>query len=317
VAGGAFFTRYLANNISILEKINFSDVAASLSTDNVAGLDKDARLNFVELYVNAPSFSRNFETSFPAFSMEPEGAGLRQCASVALGGLFHYLGLVLRELVAQEQIEAEDVDNLTLSFAGRGSALYRYFERGDRYDTPLHHLAGLLISAAGRDPTDAKIDIQFSVKPKHEVALGLLTETRVSAKGDKASRFTPIGEALDVDAEGKKVSLAPEADVQALMSASNPRDLQLSELQAFLADLKRQTGVDIDLARSPEGTRVIKQRVGSEIRQSFRQVTAEDWDEDAQALEPPFITALRALIDIMNLPIAERDRLLTVKEKVR
>ena len=316
LAGGDFFTRYLANNIGILDKIDFGEVANGLDDPTKGALNAEARLNYVELVVNAPSFSRNFETNFPTFSQEPAGAGLRQCASVAVGGVFYYVGMVLRELAAQGHIAEQDLKDVTLAFAGRGSALLRYFDRGPTHDTPLHHLGGLLAIAAGLEPTAVRIDTLFSKKPKHEVSLGLLQN--ISLGRTTESRIAPLGEGLDVAVNGGRATLGPSEDVRRLLGASDPRELQLKELSAFLAALKKQTGIEIDLqANAGEAARQIQQVTASELRRALRDLTADDVAEDTQFVEPLFITELRALVNLMNLPNGQRDRTMTVKERLR
>ncbi|HEY8572737.1 hypothetical protein [Phenylobacterium sp.] len=317
LAGGDFFTRYLANNIKVLEKIDFSDVATSLSDKGAASLNPDARLNFVELFVNAPSFGRNFEANFPTFSMEREGAGLRQCASIAVGGLFYYVGIVLKELIAKGVVDKDDMSSLTLAFAGRGSALLRYFDRGAVNDTPLHHLAGLLAIGADLNPQDLQIDTLFSQMPKHEVALGLLAAGSSSAVSNE-SRIAPLGESLNVAIGGGRVDLTAMEDVRRLLGAKDPRDVPLTELKAFLVGLKKQTGLDVELS-GPAGdaARQIKQTVSAKLLSALRDVTPDDVTEDTLFVEPPFITELRALVNMMNLPIEQRDRNLTLKERLR
>lgn len=313
MAGGQFFTRYLANNPAILSKIDFGQVASSMGQPN-----SDNAAHFTELFINAPEFSGNFERAFPSFSMEPEGAGLRHCATVALGGIMYYVGLVMHRLIKEGIIEAKDVQNITVAFGGRGSALFRLFNVGERYDTELTQILRIAVAAAtGEDPQGSRPDTQFSAQPKHEVARGLLLDGGGSSRPD--SVIAPLGEQISyTDASGEPTSVAAEDDIHLLLGAQSVGEPDLEEFQRFLVGLKKLTGISIDLkARDGEALRVIQRVVSQSFRASVRDATASDDDEGVQLIEPPFITALRALVDVMNLPIAERDGTLSVVEKLR
>lgn len=313
VAGGSFFTRYLANNPQILTRIAFGQVASSIKPTDV-----EISSNFTELFINAPDFAPNFDRAYPTFSMEPEGAGLRHCATAALGGLMHYVGLVLHRLVQGNVIEESDLDHLTVAFGGRGSALFRQYADGEKYDTELSQIVRLAIAAAtGKDPKNSRTDTQFSKQPKHEVARGLLIGPQDSSTPD--STIAPLGEAVTyTDRDGKSVTVAAEDDIHALLNAKSVKDPELAEFKQFLIGLKKLTGISIDLdARNGEALRIIKQRVSAKLRTAVKDLSPDDDAEDIQLIEPPFITALRELIDLMNLPVGERDACLVVTEKLK
>jgi hypothetical protein len=316
IAGGDFFTRYLANNFNILRRIDFNEVASFVESG--AGDDPVAVANFVELFVNAPNFTKNFQKSYPAFEAEDEGMGLRQCASVALGGILHYVGLVVGRLLAEKRFKPQALESLTIAFGGRGSTLFRQFDRGERYETDLARLCGLLIAAADpeRDPTDIKITTLFSKQPKHEVARGLLIDDDAKPERDELWPAAPLGETIEIKLRDGEPTLGVDHSLEELLDAQGTGNVGLDGLKAFLSNLKRQSGIAIDLdGRNGEGARIIQRAASQAIRTAFRSITKEDeQNTDTQTIEPPFITTLRGLVEIMNRPVADRNTRIIVKD---
>jgi len=324
IAGGHFFTRYLANNLEILRKIGFGEVAAFIRDG--AGGSPESAANFVELFVNAPRFNSAFARNFSELAGEPEGVGLRQCASVALGGLMHYVGLVLGEALAtpetlgQNAILPTDLETLTVAFGGRGSALFNQLKGAPGEDNELEQLCGILVAAAGRNPADVRITTLFSPQPKHEVARGLLIPPK--GRDDKGERwpFSPLGQTVQMGAGAAAVALGPTAPISALIEANNAgeevRSLSLDGLTEFLISLKRQTGIGVDLKSfKKEGELRVSRGGLKAVRSMLGQMSSEDLEKsDTKPLEPPFISSLRALIELMSKPIDERKGIVAVTE---
>jgi hypothetical protein len=318
IAGGQFFTQYLANNPEILRMINLDDVAVGLRGDGDGGkrLSASAGLNFVELFVNKPDFTDRFKAGFPRFAATDEGAGLQYCASVALGGMMHYVGLVIQRLEALGEIKPVDLAHISVAFAGRGASLFRLFhDDGD----PNSHLAQLIkigIAAAGYDPEQVAIDILFSSpqEAKHEVAKGLLQVEKERTVGEL--KFAILGETLHVTGRGDELDLPIDADLSALQGVREFDDPDLAQIQAFLVALRRLTGIRVDLA-DRGGLRAIKNRLRTALSSELEKLTPDDFEDDAQPIEPPFIIALRELVTLMSLPVAERDRFVELTEKPR
>jgi hypothetical protein len=317
LAGGDFFTRYLSHNFNILRRIDFNEVASFVESD--AGKNPEGAASFVELFVNAPTFTESFQRSYPAFEAEAEGMGLRQCASTALGGLLYYMGLVIGQFIRDGHLEPSDLAGLTIAFGGRGSALFRQFDRGERYDTDLSRLCGLVVAAAGQDPSSIKITTLFSDQPKHEVAHGLLIASGPPAKAGNAWAAAPLGEAVSIRGSQPDQVLGPNSQIGELLLAHDIRGVELRGFDDFLAALKRQSGIGIDLAsRDGEGSRLIQRATADGVRKALAAITPEDLEQtETQSIEPPFITALKSLIGVMNMPVAERDRRIAVTDTPR
>lgn len=315
LAGGHFFTKFLANNHDILKKINFQEVVTFI--EGHTGRDKALPMNFIELFVNHPDFTKNFERSYPGFVAEAQGRALRDCAMTALGGMFYYLGLVLRQFIADGK--KIDLNNLTIAFGGRGSALFRQFDLGEEGDTDLDRLGRVLLAAAGHaDPAKARITNQFSLEPKHEVARGLLyAESKLRTSKDGGWTADPLGESVVVERGGAAETLPPDAQADALVKAEAIDGVGRAGIDAFLALLKKHVGLMIDIdAYGGKAVKLIQRRSVDPLREAVRDA-AVGWDDEAGeriAFEPPFVTELRTLVDIMNLPIADRDNQLNVKD---
>ncbi|WP_374599751.1 hypothetical protein [Brevundimonas sp.] len=314
VAGGDFFTAYLANNPDVLRKIDMSEVSTGLSEGDP--LSADGRRDFVELYVNKPAFAQRFADNFGLLASEPAGLGLQQVASVALGGLMYYVGLVLGQLVADPNsgLRRADLDRLTVAFAGRGSTLFRQFHTGGS-DDELTQLVRLAIAAAEYNPTDVAIQFRFSGphEAKHEVAQGLLVDRREDPTGGE-SRLAVLGEDIDVMVGGVETQALATAPLTALQSASEVDRIELAHLSRFLIALRKLTDINIDIEQRG-ALNDIRAKVRQNLSDSLHDLDADAFtDEDAQPFEPPFITALRELVSIMALPLIERDRRIVVRD---
>lgn len=321
IAGGLFFTRYLANNRNILDRLDFTELSAYLREHT----DADEKIidSFIELFVNDPRFAQRLDQRYAEFAAEPEGEGLRHCASVALGGLMHYVGLVIGQFVAEGRIDASSLPTLTIALGGRGSTLFKQFNVGPVGKTDLARLCMLIPAAAGVEGFDlSTVNVQtlFSRQPKHEVARGLLVDRNRAEVDNRQAEApplwhsAPLGEAVKVS--GASTSFDAASQIDDLIGARDIDVLELDGLSAFLADLSTQAGLIIDPAAAGRGgLKYIRQLTTNAVRNRLRELTVEDRDHtDTQSLEPPFITALRGLIELMNRPIADRNRSLLVKD---
>ena len=162
-----------------------------------------------------------------------------------------------------------------------------------------------------------------SPRPKMEVVLGMVGQgdddrrQLDELRGPPASRLMPLGETLDLSFDEGQRRIPANADRSAINGAHEMAyGAELTELKAFLKSLAILTGVDVDLFEaSPNGAYAFVKE------QMFRQVQAQldacrrlRPDEPAPDLEPPFITALRALLDRLGRPLAERSNYISVRD---
>jgi len=321
IAGGDFFTAYLANNPALLRKINLDEVADGMDgVDGRTQLDDLGRKNIVELYVNKPSFAEQFSLSYGRLASEPLGQGLHQAAAAALGGLFYYVGLVLGRLLdangeAGPILSANDLRSLTVAFAGRGSTFFRHFD-SRRDDSELKQLARLALRAADhRAPVD--IDVLFSdgAEAKHEVAKGLLIDRRELSSQATVSRLAVLGEDVRaVDHSGAVQPVSADRPLSALGGFREIDEVDLKQFQAFLTALGQLTGIHIAGA-GPRNFDPIQSYVRQTLTDEVRELDEGAFrDPDSQPLTPPFIIALQRLVALMASPLEARGQSLTVRD---
>lgn len=314
VAGGDFFTAYLANNPDVLRKIDMGEVSDGLTAGD---LSDDGRKDFVELYVNKPAFAKRFADNFGLLASEPVGLGLQHIAFVALGGLMYYVGMVIGRLAADPEsgLKRGDLDRITVAFAGRGSTLFRQFHIAGGSEDELTQLVRLAIVAAGFDPAEVAITFRFSgpQEAKHEVAQGLLID-RFEVPGVTESRLAVVGETVQVVQSGADVSVEADAPLTALQNTSEVDRLELAQISQFLIELRKLTGLHVDI-QSRGGLAAMQAKVRQQLSDALGELDPEAFfDIDSQPFEPPFITALRELVVLMAKPLAERDESLRVSE---
>jgi hypothetical protein len=321
LAGSNFFRQYLVNNIDVLQTIDPELVAQFQARAASAG-DRELQLpQLVDLLVAKPSFSAGFESQYLFHATEPVWRGLRQSAAVALGGMMHYLGLVLKDLIDADLIPASQLADLSVALGGRGSTIFRQFDapEGER-----SHLAGLCRLAAIAGGATGDVNIRpplFSESPKEEVARGLLIDR---AGADEApgppDRRLPLGLAVTVTGKGKEWTLAANAGVEALLQSDGISNIAVAEFETFIKRLRDEAGlaIDIDSKGAAHTIRnIVRGDLGSALVDAHLASKHSEWkqDADSQVIEPPFITALRSLVTMMSAPIGKRDATLGVRQK--
>ena len=311
IAGGHFFTSYLANNISLLRDIDLSDVAEGLS--QASKLDEDGRRDFVELFVNKPNFNDKFASGFRRLSAAPLGEGLRQVAFVALGGMMYYVGLVLRRLIESPDspVKAADLSKVTVGFAGRGSSLFQQLSAGIP-DDELEEVLKIAVRVATGDTGKISVSARFPGvdEAKHEVAKGLLVDVPASST-DQEQRFAILGETIT---NGDQERFSDTDELIGIKDLTDFDDIELANIQNLLAELRNAIGLSIDVT-SRGALEELRKRARSHLRTSLALLEDDAFeDRDAQPFEPPFILALRELIRFMTQEIARRDEILQIKD---
>lgn len=316
IAGSNFFRRYLVRNLDVLQAIEPAALKQLEERDEQAGAQLDPamrREQLVDLIIAKPSFAHDFEQQYPLHRSEEAWAGLRHCATTALGGMMHYVGLVLRLLVDAGTLREEDIGpEITIALGGRGSTFFRTLDDGGA-DSQLARVCSIAEVAVGQR-TDAILFLpRFSTLPKEEVARGLLLDHKWAESSKGVSFTRPLGLGLQIDAKGKKRALGPGDPLKPLLDADGVTDVDLTELETFLEALQLKAGLGIKLSSDAAANiqRLTRQRLAG----SLSKLSEEDRVEaDLQALEPPFVTALRLLIDVLSEGTAARRQSVTVRE---
>jgi hypothetical protein len=114
--------------------------------------------------------------------------------------------------------------------------------------------------------------------------------------------------------------ILPNTNVADLPGGREFAEPGLDGLKRFLAALAKETPIRIDLKPDQhDGAEAfIRNKVWSTLTKQVEErdrAAADDADADALRIEPPFITALRALLDRLGRPAEERARFIAVKER--
>jgi hypothetical protein len=327
LAGGDFFTHYLENNPEFFEKIGLGDLddAHIKSPDITSSLvteTPNSWRNWVELVFDDRRFPVQFSRNYASIADSPVGAGLRYSASVALGGIVYYLGHVLNKLPA---IPPEDYKSVSFAFGGRGSEFFRqYFHLAgggnEEAESPLTDILKIFTEVAGPPDVKSKVRVLFSRLPKLEVVLGMASnkDTLERLRTDPRSRQLPIGEVIKVTRAQDKSLIAADQPVEELLKYDDLSVPKLVELRHFLALHEKYTGIRIGLDGSDASAAdFISEYVFFQLRDALKGArdSVEERDLNTQLIEPPFIAALRALIDRLGQKTSVRSRYLKVTER--
>jgi hypothetical protein len=330
LAGGDFITHYLVNNPEFFEKIGLPDLASTrreISSSNNSLTSRHAMTanpvkDFAELFFNDRRFPAQFERNYLNITETPVGAGLRHCAAAALGGIVFYLAEVMKKLVADGTIPSDQFRTITFAFGGRGSQFFRQMAgRSMAQDSPLHDVLRIFADASGLDAHKTAVRVLFSPAPKLEVVLGMVGDKNVLKEVQKEpkSRWLPLGEALDLMRDGQTTPFDASAPVEKTLGATVASVPGLSELKRFLGLLDNYAGIRIGLneGSGSSGADFIGEYVFGQFNAALKEAGEEGGHSDVntQLIEPPFIMALRALIDRLGQSEAIRSQFLRVSER--
>jgi hypothetical protein len=247
---------------------------------------------------------------------------LRHSAWVYLGGMVFYMGQVVRHLLAEGRVTEEDVRRVSFGLGGRGATFFKRYEGDQGPTAPLNSLLGCFVQGAGLDPARfPHRSVLTSPEAKLEVVLGMVGDSeddraqlaRLSAAPRYA--YNPLGETI----RAGDLAFDPDTATTALASGEGLQYPALDGLNRFLAALSAEGALEVDLLpeRHNGADAFIRDRVFKTLRQQVddraRMIEAGR-EKQAPAIEPPFIAALRALLDRLGRPAEERRGYIAVRE---
>ncbi len=316
LAGGDFFTKFVYNNPDFLG-------TGLLLRDLAAEVEKKPTPDLLELYFYDRRFDAALNDRYATIAQE-QGAGLRYCALLALGGILFYVGKVVKKLIADKALNPEIFDGMTVALGGRGSQIFKRFNlaTGER-KSRLARVLGVLPVSAGLDVEKYLPRINMSKDPKSEVAAGMLGDSSALAlAGAKPDfHYAPIGETIKVRRNGVAETLEPEGEIATLLGAEIDGRPPLAALDEFLSVLGNAAGLTFTL--TDQGRRRIADETANKLRETLRQIKdAEDKRKTQRStakfepvsMEPPFITALKSMVALASQPKAERDTFMEIQE---
>lgn len=323
LAGGDFFTELLVNNPQILTAIGLESWAKSIGTADGTGASKK-RKQLAEMLFSArrgegggPDLHSNMSTHWRRLTSDT-GNPLRYAALVYIAGLAWYIGRLVKQFI--ERDDAIDVDNArhaAFAVCGRGGGLFkRMHGEGGRADKVTEVTRALSVfTAACEFEDDTSVRFSASADPKLEVVRGVLGEDNsinIDAQSmDGLGSIMPLGLRL----ETKDAEFDRYAPLTAELFDEKIKTVDLDEFKAFLKALEDSLGLSINIdtgqKEGAEGEIIsaVKKRI-DEIGNDRK--AAKGKKKDSVGIEPPFLIALRRLVEIMAMPVAQRDGLLEV-----
>lgn len=251
----------------------------------------------------------------PEFEESEEFLALTTLISIGFGGLYYYLGLILLALHQERQYPSQEITPVYL--AGNGSRFLHWIDPTGAFDehSDINQFLSRMLSR-GSGFKDTEVKTKLSCDPKSEAACGLV-QTQTNLTGlEKPEQFLVAGEIYCFGGEPRsataRVQFDPdEDDIKAF-------DIpELEQLPKFLDDFH------LALRDYPICPRVPNYKVNSgengpsqanneklwqEVKRKLKD-SLLDLKQDQQKhtkrsgeevrIEPPFILALKALLDVL------------------
>lgn len=313
LAGRAFFTDTIVQNPKILREIELGDWADLIDPDKPDRLPQENVADVGELLFSRPALGEAFDKHWNRRLNVKTGEILRSTALVYISGIAYYLGLVARQLVKEGTLTEQELSRPAFALCGRGAGIFNRMHGGQGPDRQSQVTLALqtFSKAAGLEPMP-RPQLFISRQPKLEVAAGMMVafdaiDARVG-NGTPKSAFTPAG--LQVEfADG--TSLDAAEPIGGALQGRAARGSNLEALNDFLAALEDLSGISVNL-RQGSGQGAFNE-ISTVVRQKVDR--QKDGDGEIRLAEPPFITALGALVSIMASPEDERTTRLGVEVK--
>lgn len=319
MAGQAFFTQTIVQNPQILRTIGLGDWADlldppedSVQLADYEGISHDDIPHLAELLFSGPALSKALDEHWSLKLNLKAGATLRAAALVFLGGVAYYLGTVAAKLVEEGVIGADKLADPTFALCGRGAGLFgRIHGRlPSSGQSDVTSALTLFSHATGADGTP-RPSLFLEPESKLEVVRGMVTEydnidARMDARKEPRSHHLPAGIDLAFT-NGEKVTA--DETIQGAKNGTKVGTVDIAALELMLRRLEQETEISIDLRRADsEGAHKM---ICNEVR-----AHVDRGRDDSGGLvidEPPFITALRALVGEISKNEADPTRRINVE----
>ncbi|HYI40308.1 MAG TPA: hypothetical protein VE053_08320 [Allosphingosinicella sp.] len=304
LAGQHFFTRALTQNSNILREIGLGQWASLLDGTTVTDVPRfeENKPQIAEILFSDERLQQAIDANWDRRLDLDVGKGLRLTALIALGGIAWYAGKVARHLVADGTVRKESLEAQAFALCGRGAGIFKKIHGGAAEDeSDVTRVLRLFSVAAGIE--NVPLPQMFSSPDaKLEVVRGMIGgeyERLIDASAKKgfetAKSYLPVG--LGIAFESGE-PLAADALVSNAMLAAKVREVEMAEFDVFVEALRVHGGIRLDpLPNSQQGAR---KQVQGAVRQQLELERLEQ--EAGRALEPPFISGLRKLVEILASP---------------
>jgi hypothetical protein len=309
IAGRHVLIDFLTNHIGLLKVLAERNTCLAEGVGHLVELDElnSPKLPYaIEVLVNSDAFLEAFSENFALFDGLPEGALLRNMASVALGGVLQFVGDQIQWLTTEGYFSDNISKSVQICLGGRASLLFKMLQ-----ETEIHHpvdrggVLDIFMDAAGGGIDTASFI--FTDAPKHEVAYGLLVDPTDDMELDLISKRCEnalIGEAVQVGED----SYPPETKVSNLDIHQTWRIGDMPNTDEFLKSVERNLNIRLKMDPAVKGNMIgaINTELG-EARRRIMGMTLGNGDvenleslEEGTMLEPLFVMVLRQLVTRIN-----------------
>lgn len=320
IAGQDFFTRLLSQNPEILHRIGLESWGRMFTAAAEAAVGKGREKEHVDLAELLFSgtgtqdsdidLQKALDKHWSLTLAKGTGAPLRIAGLTFIAGLAWYLGRIVKQLLADGTITDPELAKVS-SFAlcGRGAGLFKRIHGRLSPDDSSDFTTAVSVFSIAAGLDGAREPQLFSwPDEKLEVVHGMLVERpainpHVKSGARNARTDFPAGLALTLR-DGTVISPADTVSADSL--ASDVRSVDLGELQEFLAALKTVGAIKLDLGGdNPQGAlKSIEGAVSTRIAEAKRDAAGDE----KPFFEPPFISALRALVAELAAPVSRREQ---------
>lgn len=309
-AGQNFFTRAISQNPQILKQIGLDHWQALFEAGENAdkGVSRKDMPHLAEMLFSGPALQNAIDDNWDSRLKLDTGRDLRLIAQTFIAGLSWYLGRTARQLVADGRLREDQLDTVAFALCGRGAGLFKKMHGGRDADQESETTRALQVfSVAAGLSIDKHPQLFTTPNAKLEVVRGMISSDGSNrAQASDAARFCLSGLGVTF-ANGH--TLTADQKVSRSSLPDKVRSIDLAEIHAFLAALSDKAKIVIDLQEGrPQGA---AKAIELAVHRSIDEIKASK--DVNHELEPPFIIAIRALVDIMASPAVERDKKLTMK----
>ena len=293
LAGDELVPKFVSHNRRILDELDLT------GDDGVFGDGEDTNRfmnsgneNVARAIVNGPQFGAALHRRWVDIKDGGDIERLRVGAAVMLGGLCSFLGLQIRSLLDDKDtgFGPDNATSIRLCFGGRGSTLFKLWERDEAFQE-LWGLVGGCATADAAPNGRPHVTASFSKYMKHEVAQGMLMlggrtgETPFPANDLRVV----VGVGASLDPDGTEVAAGDFMDKLRGKGSDRVRPaLDWDEFQGFCD----RTGAVCGFRLTPEPD--AQDDIMDKGRQAFRNLVRDEED-----LEPPFIAMLRKTLRLI------------------
>jgi hypothetical protein len=307
LAGRDFFTSTISNNPEILQPIGLGHWANLFNAGGATTDEKDDETrDLAEMLFSGPALQEAIDEHWSQLRIKT-GKHLRLTSLTFIAGIAWYLGKIVKGLVEDGVLRQDQLSTPAFALCGRGAGIFKKMHAGRDPDSESEVTKALKVFSAAAEIEGTPLPQLFTTQnAKLEVVSGMITDdssidmTAVSGN-NRADNFTVAGMGFTLSSGD---SVEANQRFGRKMLTNDVKEVRLDDFTNMLAALEELGGIKVDpLPNNAQGAL----KAGStKVISSINRLRASD-DKDKE-IEPPFVTALRELVDAMASGSAVRDK---------